>query len=124
MMASTAKVSPSDQPLILRVDEWFDKIHLAEFRGEPKGKSTLPLLHDLAIRSMCEKVKELLLDESNVKYVHAPVTVVGDVHGQVYDVVELFRIGGYCPTSNYLFLGDYVDRGNCSCETITLLTVR
>ncbi|KAI9481177.1 MAG: Metallo-dependent phosphatase-like protein [Benjaminiella poitrasii] len=62
------------------------------------------------------------MNESNVVHIKAPVTVVGDVHGQYYDLIEIFRIGGYCPDTNYLFLGDYVDRGLYSIETISLLT--
>lgn len=59
--------------------------------------------------------------EENVVTVPSPVTIVGDVHGQFLDVVELFRVGGEVPNTNYLFLGDYVDRGAASVETITYL---
>ncbi len=48
--------------------------------------------------------------ESNVVHVAAPVTVVGDIHGQFYDLIEIFRIGGYCPDTNYLFLGAFASR--------------
>lgn len=78
------------------------------------------------------------MQESNVVHVQAPVTVVGDIHGQFFDLIEIFKIGGFCPDTNYLFLGelrlppfqdalsnssagDYVDRGMFSVETISLL---
>nr|CAH8859795.1 unnamed protein product [Trichobilharzia regenti] len=78
-------------------------------------------LTEAQVKSLCEKAKDILTKESNVQNVRSPVTVCGDVHGQFHDMMELFRIGGKSPNTNYLFMGDYVDRGYYSVETVTLL---
>lgn len=64
------------------------------------------LLAESVIEAICAKTKELLMRESNVVHVRAPITVVGDIHGQFFDLIEIFKIGGFCPDTNYLFLGE------------------
>lgn len=78
-------------------------------------------LKESEVKALCDKAREILIDESNVQRVDAPVTICGDIHGQFYDLIELFKVGGDCPYTNYLFLGDFVDRGYYSVETFLLL---
>lgn len=77
------------------------------------------------ILNLCSIVQDILLDEPNIVMVSSPVTVCGDIHGQFYDLEELFRTGGQIPSTAYIFMGDFVDRGYYSLETITrLLTLK
>ncbi|RDW80467.1 serine phosphatase-5 [Coleophoma crateriformis] len=73
------------------------------------------------VRELCHKARELLIEEGNVVTVTAPVTICGDIHGQFHDLMELFRVGGDVPDTNYLFMGDFVDRGFYSLESFLLL---
>ncbi|KAL2267606.1 hypothetical protein VTJ83DRAFT_4883 [Remersonia thermophila] len=73
------------------------------------------------VRELCHKARELLVEEGNVVTVNAPVMICGDIHGQFHDLMELFRVGGDVPDTNYLFMGDFVDRGFYSLETFLLL---
>lgn len=78
-------------------------------------------LKEQEVKALCDRAREILSDESNVQRVDSPVTICGDIHGQFYDLIELFKVGGECPYTNYLFLGDFVDRGYYSVETFLLL---
>lgn len=79
------------------------------------------VLPERDLRLLCEKIKEILIEESNVQPVSAPVAICGDIHGQFYDLLELFNKGGQIPDTSYVFMGDYVDRGYHSLETFQYL---
>lgn len=73
------------------------------------------------LKKLCDIVLEYLIEESNVQPVSTPVTVCGDIHGQYYDLQQLFHTGGPPGETNYVFMGDFVDRGHYSLETLTQL---
>ncbi|CAI4230329.1 unnamed protein product [Auanema sp. JU1783] len=79
------------------------------------------LISEQDVKSLCAKAREILVQEGNVQAIDSPVTICGDIHGQFYDLMELFKVGGHIPDTNYLFLGDFVDRGFYSVETFLLL---
>ena len=78
-------------------------------------------LTDASSPTVFAQAREVLNEESNVLSVASPIIICGDIHAQFHDLMEIFRIGGPSPDTNYLFMGDYVDRGYYSVETVTLL---
>ncbi|KAF7421234.1 Serine/threonine-protein phosphatase 6 catalytic subunit [Pleurotus ostreatus] len=75
------------------------------------------------MKTLCEIVRTILIEESNIQPVSSPVTICGDIHGQFWDLLELLRKGGKPPDTSYIFMGDFVDRGHYSLETVSLLFV-
>lgn len=73
------------------------------------------------IKFLCTESKEIIANQPILLELEAPIKICGDVHGQYTDLLRIFEYGGYPPEANYLFLGDYVDRGKQSIETICLL---
>ncbi|XP_042516219.1 serine/threonine-protein phosphatase PP1-like [Macadamia integrifolia] len=87
---------------------------------EGKGGKQVQL-SESEIRQLCLHARHIFLYQPNLLHLHAPIKICGDIHGQYQDLLRLFEFGGFPPTANYLFLGDYVDRGKQSLETICLL---
>ncbi len=86
------------------------------------GKVTKTVcLKNAEITAICTAARELFLSQPALLELSPPVKIVGDVHGQYTDLIRMFEMCGFPPNSNYLFLGDYVDRGKQSLETILLL---
>eukprot|EP00767_Chilomastix_cuspidata_P004205 gnl/Chilomastix_cuspidata/434.p1 GENE.gnl/Chilomastix_cuspidata/434~~gnl/Chilomastix_cuspidata/434.p1 ORF type:complete len:309 (-),score=94.88 gnl/Chilomastix_cuspidata/434:226-1152(-) len=79
------------------------------------------LLSEEEVRQLCVKVKEVVHSEPNILQISTPVTVIGDIHGQFHDLLEIFSLSGHPPNTNYVFMGDYVDRGYYSMECCQLL---
>lgn len=73
------------------------------------------------LKYVCQTIKPIFEKQPMLLELEAPINICGDIHGQYYDLIRLFKLGGVPPKSNYLFLGDYVDRGYNSIETICLL---
>ncbi|SCV16371.1 probable Serine/threonine-protein phosphatase PP2A-1 catalytic subunit [Nakaseomyces glabratus] len=94
---------------INQLDQWIEHLGKCEILSEDD------------VSKLCKMAVEVLQFEENVQPINVPVTICGDVHGQFHDLIELFKIGGPCPDTNYLFMGDYVDRGYYSVETVSYL---
>jgi len=79
------------------------------------------ILSESVIKEVCTNLVKTLVNEPNLIQISSPVSIVGDIHGQFYDLLELFKVAGPFPDVNYLFLGNYINRGYYSVETISLL---
>lgn len=107
------------------IDRVLERLNSFDGRGGPGPLSDRPLkqkdLSEAEVSAIIYRSRDILYDQPVFLELEAPLRVCGDVHGQFSDVLRLLEIGGPPPSSNYLFLGDYVDRGKYSIETICLL---
>ena len=81
----------------------------AAVRGCRPGKTVN--LTEAEIKEIVKRARDIFMAQPILLELEAPLKIVGDVHGQYYDLLRLFEYGGFPPEANYLFLGDYVDRG-------------
>ena len=101
----------------MEVDPIIDK--LLSVRGNKPGKQVY--LKEDEIKFLIDKSLQIIKEQKMLVELEAPLHVCGDIHGQYYDLLRIFEHCGYPGDYNYLFLGDYVDRGKQSLETVCLL---
>lgn len=130
--SSSPSTSPPDASNIkkprINVDEIIDRLleigmkkpASSSVSSSRKNKDKLPLTSQ-EIKYVLNKSRSIFLDQPTLLRLSPPVKIVGDIHGQFHDLIRIFNSCGYPPYTNYLFLGDYVDRGYKSLETILLL---
>ncbi|ALC40952.1 Pp1-Y1 [Drosophila busckii] len=101
------------------------KLNLNELISKLRAFRTSKLqrlpLNEPDLLNLCNLARETFLEQPMLLEISAPLRVVGDIHGQFSDLLKIMEHIGFPPIANYLFLGDYVDRGKNSVETITLL---
>ena len=101
----------------MNVEQIIEK--LLSVKGNKPGK--IVDLKEEEIKFLIDKSSPIIRDQKMLVELEAPLHVCGDIHGQYYDLLRIFEHCGYPGEYNYLFLGDYVDRGKQSLETICLL---
>lgn len=90
-------------------------------RGSSMGRGHAAELTESDVLLLVMESRKMFMSQPMLVEIRAPVNLCGDVHGQYNDLLRLFDLGRYPPESNYIFLGDYVDRGDKSIETVCLL---
>eukprot|EP00913_Durusdinium_trenchii_P004793 g4453.t1 len=101
----------------LDVDHLLEQLLEVRHTRPPK----LVQLTEAEISTLCFLSREVFMEQPILLELGVPLKICGDVHGQYSDLLKLFECGGFPPEANYLFLGDYVDRGKQSLETICCL---
>lgn len=102
----------------LDLDDYITRLIDAAYAGKVTKGVCLKMAE---ITAICMQAQEVFLSQPALLELDAPVKIVGDIHGQYPDLIRLFEMSGSPPNANFLFLGDYVDRGKQSLETILLL---
>ena len=122
-------VNIEEENIDIDIDEIIKKLY--PFENKPLSQrlkdeqiklvSESNLLSEEELKYLCIKSMEIFMQESSFLELTAPIIICGDIHGQYRDLIRLFDFGGTPEKKQYLFLGDYVDRGKNSIECISLL---
>ena len=118
LVSSATPMGSKDNVISLDVNDYIRRLLDVGYSGKV-SKSLC--LKNTEIVAICQASREIFLSQPTLIELSPPVKIVGDVHGQYSDLIRLFEMSEFPPASNYLFLGDYVDRGKQSLETILLL---
>lgn len=78
-------------------------------------------INSSVLNALSVKAKEIFEKEPNVLEINAPIYIFGDIHGQFRDFIRFLKMTGLPPNNKFLFMGDYVDRGNNSVEVLCLI---
>ncbi|KAG7193626.1 Serine/threonine-protein phosphatase [Scheffersomyces spartinae] len=110
--------TPNQHTTTIDIEDLIQRLLDAGYSGK---RTKAVCLKNSEIQLICSTAREIFLLQPSLLELSPPVKVVGDVHGQYSDLIRIFTKCGFPPLTNYLFLGDYVDRGKQSLETILLL---
>ncbi|KAG5419934.1 hypothetical protein I9W82_001814 [Candida metapsilosis] len=120
-LSSSPPLIPSNKKLAIDIDSVIERLLSTKKRSTSRKAKDVLRVDTEEIRYILGKSRQIFLEQPNLLRLSPPVKVVGDIHGQFHDLIRIFNCCGYPPYSNYLFMGDYVDRGEKSLETILLL---
>ncbi|CCG25319.1 Sal6 protein phosphatase [Candida orthopsilosis Co 90-125] len=120
-LSSSPPLIPSNKKLAIDIDSVIERLLSTKKRSTSRKAKDALRVDSEEIRYILGKSRQIFLEQPNLLRLSPPVKVVGDIHGQFHDLIRIFNCCGYPPYSNYLFMGDYVDRGEKSLETILLL---
>ncbi|OHT05143.1 Ser/Thr protein phosphatase [Tritrichomonas foetus] len=98
-------------------------VGLASYIETENRKCVLPVIPEKILIHLCEDVSNLFKEEPNILKINKDCIIVGDLHGNIFDLFRILNKFGFPPKRTYFFLGDYVDRGHFSTETISLLFI-
>lgn len=118
VVESKASAKSAKQPASVDINDLIQRLIAVGLSGSSSKRLCLT---NSEIIGVCRAARSIFLAQPTLLELGTPVKVVGDIHGQFGDLMRIFQLCGIPPTANYLFLGDYVDRGKQSIETFLLL---